>query len=54
MRAEAEGIVRACLSTVMARAAGVLVDVPLAAIVDEVGADEVCAAEVGADEVVAG
>jgi hypothetical protein len=38
----------------MARAAGVLVDVPLAAIVDEVGADEVCAAEVGADEVVAG
>ena len=52
-RADAEGIVRTCLSTVMARATGALVDAPLAAIVDDVATDEACAAEVGADAVVA-
>jgi hypothetical protein len=52
-RADAEGIVRTCLSIVMARAAGVLVDAPLAAIVDDVVAEEACAAEVDAAAVVA-
>jgi hypothetical protein len=48
MRAEAEGIVRTCRSAVMARAAVEVVDVPLAAVVAEVGL-----AEVGADAAVA-
>ncbi len=47
MRAEAEGIVRTCLSMFAVRATetGATVDEPLAAIVDEVGADAADAAE---------